>query len=120
VRVDVTALNHDGALVDCASIAALASLAHSRRPDVTLSGEEVTIHSLAERDPLSLTLHHNPICVSYAIFDKGYVLTIYGNLRRTVAVSVHLILGMFVCASSFVLKVLYFLQQQSCGRSNSS
>ncbi|KAG8221851.1 hypothetical protein J437_LFUL003227 [Ladona fulva] len=40
VRVDVSILNHDGALVDAASIAALAALAHFRRPDVTLDGEE--------------------------------------------------------------------------------
>jgi exosome complex component RRP45 len=43
VRVDVRVLNHDGNLIDCASIAAVAALLHFRRPDVTISGESVII-----------------------------------------------------------------------------
>lgn len=43
IRVDILFLDHDGNLVDCASIAAITALLHFRRPDVTVSGEEVTI-----------------------------------------------------------------------------
>ncbi|KAF1803443.1 ribosomal protein S5 domain 2-type protein [Mucor lusitanicus] len=43
IRVDLLFLDHDGNLVDCASIAAITALLHFRRPDVTVSGEEVTI-----------------------------------------------------------------------------
>ncbi|XP_046395451.1 exosome complex component RRP45 [Ischnura elegans] len=72
IRVDVSVLNDGGALVDAASIAALASLAHFRRPDVTLDGEEVIVHrDPAERDFLPLSLHHHPVCVSFGLFNGG-------------------------------------------------
>ncbi|XP_071453186.1 exosome complex component RRP45 [Hetaerina americana] len=72
IRVDVSVLNHGGALVDAASIAALAALAHFRRPDVTIDGEEVVVHrDPAERDFLPLSLHHHPVCVSFALFNGG-------------------------------------------------
>ena len=59
-----------GSLVDCASISALAALAHFKRPDVTTDGEEIKVHSTAERDPIPLTLHHYPICVSFALLNN--------------------------------------------------
>ncbi|KAK7790710.1 hypothetical protein R5R35_007950 [Gryllus longicercus] len=71
VRVDVNILNHEGNLVDAASLAALTALSHFRRPDVTTTGEQTIIHDPAERDPIPITLHHHPVCVSYAVFDKG-------------------------------------------------
>lgn len=43
VRVDVRILNHAGNVADCASVAAVAALAHFRRPDVTLDGSVVTV-----------------------------------------------------------------------------
>lgn len=71
VRVDINILNHEGNLIDAASVAALAALSHFRRPDVTTTGEQTIIHDPAERDPIPITLHHHPVCISYAIFDKG-------------------------------------------------
>lgn len=56
---------------DCGSVAALAALAHFRRPDVTTTGEEIKIHSHNERDPIPIVLHHYPVCVSYAIYENG-------------------------------------------------
>lgn len=56
---------------DCASIAALAAIAHFKRPDVTISGDDVIIHTYAEKDPIPIVLHHYPVCVSYAIFNNG-------------------------------------------------
>ncbi|XP_055709324.1 uncharacterized protein LOC129805444 [Phlebotomus papatasi] len=73
VRVDVNVLNHDGNVIDCASVGVLAALSHFRRPDVTWSGTEFTIHSHAEKDPIPLVLHHFPVCVSYVIFQDGTV-----------------------------------------------
>ncbi|XP_063240289.1 exosome complex component RRP45 [Bacillus rossius redtenbacheri] len=70
LRVDIHVLNHEGGLVDAASIAALAALNHFRRPDVTMDGEQVVIHDPSERDPLPLTLHHQPVCITYALFDN--------------------------------------------------
>lgn len=57
--------------LDCASIAALAALAHFKRPDVTITGDEIQIHSDNERDPIPIVLHHYPVCVSYAIYENG-------------------------------------------------
>lgn len=58
-------------LIDCASVAALAALAHFKRPDVTITGDEIQIHSHNERDPIPIVLHHYPVCVSYAIYENG-------------------------------------------------
>lgn len=72
IRVDINVLNYEGNLLDCASVAALAGLAHFRRPDVTSDGEEIIIHTYAQRDPIPTVLHHYPVCVSYSIFNNGY------------------------------------------------
>lgn len=71
LRVDVNVLNHEGNVIDCASIAALTALAHFKRPDVSLNGEEVVIHTIYERDPIPIGINHFPMCVSYGIFNKG-------------------------------------------------
>ncbi|KAF9304024.1 hypothetical protein BGZ74_002541 [Mortierella antarctica] len=70
VRVDIHFLDHDGNLVDAACIAAITALLHFRRPDVTVVGEEVTIHTLEQRNPVPLSIHHIPICTTFAFFDN--------------------------------------------------
>ncbi|KAJ8867135.1 hypothetical protein PR048_032999 [Dryococelus australis] len=69
LRIDIHVLNHEGSLVDAASIAALTALNHFRRPDVTMNGEQIVIHDPSERDPIPLTLHHQPVCITYAMFN---------------------------------------------------
>ncbi|XP_056641620.1 uncharacterized protein LOC130448337 [Diorhabda sublineata] len=71
IRVDINVLNYEGNILDCASIAALAALAHFRRPDVTCDGEEFIIHSVKQRDPIPLVIHHYPVCITYSIFNGG-------------------------------------------------
>ncbi|XP_046671158.1 exosome complex component rrp45 [Homalodisca vitripennis] len=71
VRVDINVLNSDGNLVGCCSAAALAALMHFRRPDFTLSGEQVIIHSPSEKDPLPISLHHHPVAIAFAVFNNG-------------------------------------------------
>ncbi|CAG9856221.1 unnamed protein product [Phyllotreta striolata] len=71
IRVDLNVLNYEGNILDCASIAALSALAHFKRPDVTSDGEEFVIHSIEQRDPIPLVLHHYPVCVTYAVFNGG-------------------------------------------------
>ncbi|GAA5890244.1 hypothetical protein JCM6882_008766 [Rhodosporidiobolus microsporus] len=68
IRVDVHFLDDEGNLLDCASIAAMTALRHFRKPDVTVVGEEVTIHSMDERVPVALAIHHSPMCLTYAFF----------------------------------------------------
>ncbi|KAI9313803.1 ribosomal protein S5 domain 2-type protein [Dichotomocladium elegans] len=79
IRVDLHFLDHDGNLIDCAGIAAIAALLHFRRPDVTVVGEEVTIHPVDQRNPVPLSIHHIPICVTFAFFDKGQYLVVDPN-----------------------------------------
>ncbi|XP_061833084.1 exosome complex component RRP45 isoform X2 [Nerophis lumbriciformis] len=76
IRVDVHMLNHDGNLMDAASIAAIAALCHFRRPDVGIQGDEVTVYSPEERDFIPLSIYHLPISVSFAFFQKGTYLLV--------------------------------------------
>lgn len=43
VRVDIRVLDHEGNMLDCACLATMAALLHFKRPDVTVSGDDVTI-----------------------------------------------------------------------------
>ncbi|XP_072525995.1 exosome complex component RRP45 [Salminus brasiliensis] len=76
IRVDVHVLNHDGNLMDAASIAAISALCHFRRPDVAIQGRDITIFSPEERDPVPLSIYHMPICVSFAFFQQGTYLLV--------------------------------------------
>ncbi|XP_061882725.1 exosome complex component RRP45 [Entelurus aequoreus] len=76
IRVDVHMLNHDGNLMDTASIAAIAALCHFKRPDVGIQGDEVTVYSPEERDFIPLSIYHLPISVSFAFFQKGTYLLV--------------------------------------------
>ena len=69
LRCAIHVLDHGGNLIDASSVAAVASLLHFRRPDVSVSGETVTVHSVADRAPVPLSIHHIPVCVTFAIFD---------------------------------------------------
>lgn len=71
VRADVHFLNHDGGLVDASCIAVVAALQHFRRPDVSVDGERVTVHTLTERVPVPLSILHVPICVTFSYFSAG-------------------------------------------------
>nr|XP_014088038.1 exosome complex component RRP45 [Bactrocera oleae] len=71
LRIDLNVLNHEGNLIDCCSIAALSSLLHFKRPDVSIIDNDVHIHSAAEKEPIPMVLHHYPVCVSYCLFDDG-------------------------------------------------
>ncbi|XP_052402100.1 exosome complex component RRP45-like [Carassius gibelio] len=76
IRVDVHVLNHDGNLMDAASIAAISALSHFRRPDVAIQGRDITVFSPEERDPIPLSIYHMPICVSFAFFLQGSYLLV--------------------------------------------
>uniref|UniRef100_A0A3P9HYR5 Exosome complex component RRP45 n=1 Tax=Oryzias latipes TaxID=8090 RepID=A0A3P9HYR5_ORYLA len=76
IRVDVHMLNNDGNLMDASSIAAITALCHFRRPDVAVQGEEVTVYSPEERDPIPLSIYHMPISVSFSFFQQGTYLLV--------------------------------------------
>lgn len=62
-------LDHDGGLVDASCVALVAALLHFRRPDVAVNGEEVTVFSVREREPVRLSMQHLPFCVSFSLYD---------------------------------------------------
>eukprot|EP00277_Geminigera_cryophila_P046947 CAMPEP_0173078978 /NCGR_PEP_ID=MMETSP1102-20130122/14693_1 /TAXON_ID=49646 /ORGANISM="Geminigera sp., Strain Caron Lab Isolate" /LENGTH=355 /DNA_ID=CAMNT_0013950859 /DNA_START=45 /DNA_END=1109 /DNA_ORIENTATION=+ len=67
VRLDLKILDHGGNLADCACIAGVLALHHFRNKEVTVVGEQVTIHEETERVPRPLTLHHMPLSVTYGL-----------------------------------------------------
>jgi exosome complex component RRP45 len=71
VRCDVRVLDDGGNALDCVSIAAAAALLHARRPDLTVDGHRVIVHSADERAPVPLSIHHVPICVSFDFFSDA-------------------------------------------------
>jgi len=70
VRVDVRVLDDAGNACDCASIATLASLLCFRRNDVTVTGDDVIVHSIEEREPVPLIIHHVPLSTSFALLNS--------------------------------------------------
>ncbi|RHZ63529.1 hypothetical protein Glove_329g56 [Diversispora epigaea] len=70
IRVDIHFLDNDGNILDAASIATISALAHFRRPEITITGEDtITIHSAEQLNPVPLVVHHIPICVTFAFFE---------------------------------------------------
>ncbi|KAJ3141919.1 Exosome complex component RRP45 [Physocladia obscura] len=76
VRIDIHVLDHEGNILDCACIAAISALLHFRRPDVTVEGDLVIIHNIEERNPIPLSIHHIPICITFGFFDGGEKLVV--------------------------------------------
>ncbi len=64
IKVDVHILDDCGSVLDACSLAAMGSLLHLRKPDVTITGDNVTVHSFKERIPVPLSIHHIPLATS--------------------------------------------------------
>lgn len=69
IRIDVRILNNEGNVLDCACIAAMAALKNFKRPEVSVSGEEVTVYSVEEKNPVPLAILYIPVCISFACFN---------------------------------------------------
>lgn len=67
IRADIRVLDHGGNITDAAALSVIAALLHFRRPQCSISGGQVTVHSDQERIPVPLSIHHIPICVSFAV-----------------------------------------------------
>ncbi|KAK3645706.1 3'-5'-exoribonuclease [Elasticomyces elasticus] len=80
IRADLHILDHDGNLLDACCLALVAALAHYRRPDYEVHGEDVKIFSAQERDGVKLTLRDWPFCVSSSYFDAGTITITDANL----------------------------------------
>ena len=64
--VNISVIQIDGNVIDCANLAVMCALKHHRRPDVTVIGNQVTVYSMLDRHPVPLSVHHLPICVTLA------------------------------------------------------
>ncbi|KAH7349947.1 exoribonuclease family protein [Plectosphaerella cucumerina] len=74
IRADVHVLSHDGNLVDAACVATVAALRHFRKPDAVVQGEELTVYTAAEREPVPLGWLHSPYCISFGFLgDEGEI-----------------------------------------------
>jgi exosome complex component RRP45 len=97
IRVDITVLNNDGNLIDSCYLAALLALLNFRRPEISIEGDQVKVHSLEARDPVRLSVHHVPICITFALFENGSILVADPTLeeeqlmngRVVVAMNIH-------------------------------
>lgn len=69
VNLTLHLLADEGAALDAAVFASIAALRHYRRPDVSIEGGHVTVHSTNERVPVPLACHHSPLAVTYAVFN---------------------------------------------------
>lgn len=73
IQVDVTILNHEGNLIEVASISALAALAHFRRPEVSVDDGNIIIHSFETREPVRFTMLHFPFLMKFAFFKEATI-----------------------------------------------
>lgn len=69
IRVDCHYLNYDGGLVDASCIGVAAALKHFRRPDTSIDGDRVIIHTAEERPPVPLSVLYVPVCVTWSFFE---------------------------------------------------
>ncbi|KIO28724.1 hypothetical protein M407DRAFT_242923 [Tulasnella calospora MUT 4182] len=71
IRLTLHFLSDEGNMLDCACLAGITALRHFRRPEVEVIGEEVIVHSPEERAPMVLSMHHTPICITFALFEDS-------------------------------------------------
>lgn len=77
LRLDIHVLSHSGNLVDCALLAAVASLSAFRLPQTEISSAgDVVVFTPEQREPLPLTVQHVPLATSFALFVGGEVTVI--------------------------------------------
>lgn len=75
-------IDHDGGLIDASCIAVMAALQHFRRPDVLVEGEKATILSVREREPIPLSILHQPLCVTFSYYEEGEIFLVDANLAE--------------------------------------
>ena len=79
LQVDLKILNDDGNITDVLGYAALGVLRVYRRPDVSIDSSVpggLVVHSFDDREGVPLTLHHFPVCLTFASFEEGGVIVV--------------------------------------------
>jgi exosome complex component RRP45 len=82
LRADVHIVDHDGGLIDASCIAVMAALQHFRRPDVIVEGEKATVLSVREREPIPLSILHQPLCVTFSYLEDEEIFLVDANLAE--------------------------------------
>lgn len=69
--VDLNFWNYDGNLIDVGCFATMLALLHFRKPDISIHGDggAVTVHDVNERQPVSLSILHVPICLTFSFYN---------------------------------------------------
>ncbi|KAK9779449.1 putative Exosome complex component rrp45 [Seiridium cardinale] len=81
IRVDLHVLSHDGNLIDASCLAVVAALRHFRKPDTSMEGETLTVYTPAEREPVSLSWLHTPLCITFSFYgEDGDILLLDATL----------------------------------------
>ena len=75
-------LSFDGGLIDTCCIATIAALSHFRRPEVSVDGDQITIHTMEERVPVPLSILHFPICVTFSMYGDGAVVLLDSTAKE--------------------------------------
>lgn len=73
VNVEACILDYGGNVAGALGLAVLAALRSFRRPDITIDpgvSGGLIVHSTYEREPVALTLHHQPIPITFAFFES--------------------------------------------------
>ncbi|KAF2277814.1 uncharacterized protein EI97DRAFT_374218 [Westerdykella ornata] len=82
LRADVHIIDHDGGLIDASCIAVMAALQHFRRPDVVVEGEKAIVLSEREREPIPLSILHQPLCVTFSYYEEGEIFLVDATLAE--------------------------------------
>jgi exosome complex component RRP45 len=61
---------------------------------LSIDGEDVTIYSLAEREPVALSLMHHPICITFSFYHGGETMLLDATLREEQARAGEMIITM--------------------------
>jgi len=87
IRCDVNIVDNGGNLIDCTSIAIITALLHFRKPSTTILGKNVIVHSHEEKEAVSLSIHHIPICITFGFFEEGNVILVDPSLKEELVMS---------------------------------
>lgn len=87
IRADVHFLDFDGGSIDASCIGIITALHHFKKPEVTVSGETLVVHSIEDREPVDLALLHIPICVTFSFYNPDDTQTnIKGEINNEIIV----------------------------------
>jgi exosome complex component RRP45 len=58
---------------------------HYRRPDFEVRGEDVEIFDPREREPIKLSMQHQPFCITFGYYEDGSIMLLTRRFWRSSA-----------------------------------